>query len=70
MAVNYKLKPKKACITCLRETRKQRDMAIAILQSAIETEEGNWDGPHDPDDDTTEPAWMESARKFIEEIKI
>jgi hypothetical protein len=46
------------------------DMAVAILQSAIEAEEGNWDGPHDPYDESTEPAWMESARALITELAV
>lgn len=41
---------------------------LAVLQQAIDTEEGNYSWPHDPkspDDVDTEPTWMYEARQIL-----
>lgn len=41
---------------------------LGVLRDAIQSEEGNWDGPHDPEDDNTEPSWMAHAREISDDL--
>lgn len=58
---------KKPLIKKYYELQSRHARLLSILESAVMNEEGNWDGPHEEDDETTEPAWMASARAAIED---